>query len=177
MNVYDFVVQDRQGDDAALSQYKGKVLLIVNTATHCGLTPQYEQLEALYQKYKNRGFEILDFPCNQFLSQAPENDADIHSFCQLTYGTSFPRYSKIEVNGKNAAPLFKYLKEQIASEQEDAEAKNLKERLLQLGQHIIGSEIKWNFTKFLVNNEGQVIARFPPTFKPKNLENEIEKLL
>ncbi len=157
MSVYDFVMRDAQGNDVNLADYKGKVLLIVNTATGCGFTPQYEGLEELYEKYKDQGFEILDFPCNQFAGQAPGTDEEIVSECKLRFNVSFKQFSKIEVNGDNAAPLYKYLKE----EQKGA----------------MGSRIKWNFTKFLVSRDGQVVARFSPIVTPEKMEEDIVKLL
>ncbi len=177
MSIYDITVKDSNQNDVSLGEFKGKVLLIVNTATKCGLTPQYEELENLYKKYSDQGFEILDFPCNQFLSQTPGTDEEISSFCSLNYGTTFKRFSKIDVNGKEASPLFVYLKEQIANELEDSEAKSLKEKLSQLGQKFLGNDIKWNFTKFLVDREGNVVERFAPTRKPQNIAEDIEKLL
>ncbi len=153
MNVFDFNVLSQKGEEVSLSQYRGKVLLIVNTATHCGFTPQYDGLEAMYKKYKDRGFEILDFPCNQFAFQAREDDDGINKICSLKFGTTFPRFKKIKVNGSDASELFKYLKEQK------------------------GGRIKWNFTKFLVDAEGNVVERFEPTTKPEDIEASVEKLL
>ena len=157
MNLFDITVKDNHGEDVSLAQYKGKVLLIVNTATGCGFTPQYEGLEALYKKYQQQGFEILDFPCNQFAGQAPGSDEEIHQFCTLRYNTSFPRFKKIDVNGKEESPLYTYLK----SQQKGA----------------LGSRIKWNFTKFLVDREGNVVARFAPTVKPEAIDEKIAELL
>lgn len=157
MNLYDITVTDRKGNPVLLSDYKGKVLLIVNTATGCGFTPQYEGLEALYQKYKEQGFEILDFPCNQFGHQAPGSEEEIHQFCTMNYDVSFPQFSKIDVNGPGESPLFSYLKSQQSG--------------------ILGSKIKWNFTKFLVGRDGTVIKRFAPTEKPEKLETDILALL
>lgn len=157
MNIYDFSVMDNQGNNISLGEYSGKVLLVVNTATKCGLTPQYEGLEALYEKYQDQGFEILDFPCNQFAFQAPGSDEDINSFCTLRYDTKFPRFAKIKVNGKSAAPLYVWLKEQKPG------------------------RIQWNFAKFLIDRQGNVAARFAPTAKPAALESaikaELEKTL
>ena len=153
-NVYDFTVKDRRGNDVSLNEYKGKVLLIVNTATRCGFTPQYEELEALYKVYKEQGLEILDFPCNQFGQQAPGTEEEIHQFCTLNYGTEFPQFKKIEVNGENESPLFTYLKSQAG-----------------------GGDIKWNFTKFLVDREGNVVERYEPTTDCKVIEEAIKKLL
>ncbi|MBQ9607912.1 MAG: glutathione peroxidase [Lachnospiraceae bacterium] len=153
MNVYDITVKDNKGSDVSLSKYKGKVLLIVNTATKCGLTPQYEGLEALYEKYHEQGFEILDFPCNQFAFQAPGSDEKIDSFCRLRYDTKFPRFAKIKVNGKDTDPLYVYLKEQKPG------------------------NIKWNFAKFLIDRKGNVVERFAPTDKPDSLTAAIEQEL
>ncbi|MBQ4443676.1 MAG: glutathione peroxidase [Clostridia bacterium] len=150
MSVYDFTVTDNKGNNVSLKEYEGKVLLIVNTATRCGLTPQYEGLEALYEKYRDQGFEILDFPCNQFAFQAPGNAEKIDSFCKLKYDTKFPRFAKIKVNGSDADPLYVYLKEQKPG------------------------KIGWNFAKFLIDRKGNVVERFAPTDKPKTLEAAIE---
>lgn len=177
MNIYDFTVKDNEGRDVSLSQYKGKVLLIVNTATKCGFTPQYEGLEDLYKKYHSKGLEILDFPCNQFFEQAPGTNEEINSFCSLNFGTTFPRFSKINVNGENADPLYVYLKEQALKEEEDDELKSFVEKLNEIGHKIFGNNIKWNFTKFLIDREGNVNKRFAPVRKPESLEAEIEKLL
>ncbi|MCR5063953.1 MAG: glutathione peroxidase [Treponema sp.] len=157
MNIYDFNVKDSSGNDVSLSQYKGKVLLVVNTATGCGFTPQYKGLQELYDKYKEKGFEILDFPCNQFANQAPGTDAEITEFCTLRYNTTFPRFKKIEVNGENAEPLYKYLKEQKKG----------------LGK----PDIKWNFTKFLIDRDGNVVKRFAPVKTPSAIEKEIAGLI
>lgn len=157
MNIYDFDVIDNAGNIVNMSQYKGKVLLIVNTATGCGFTPQYKELESLYDKYGDEGFVVLDFPCNQFGHQAPGNDAEINNFCTLHYDTKFPRFKKIDVNGKDASPLYKWLKKQKGG--------------------IFGSAIKWNFTKFLIDREGNVVARYAPVTSPSKIEQEIVRLL
>lgn len=157
MNIYDYTVKNANGQEVSLREYEGQVLLIVNTATGCGFTPQYEGLENLYQKYQNSGLQILDFPCNQFGNQAPGTESEIQQFCSLKYNTTFPLFAKIEVNGKNEEPLYTYLKSQ------------------QKGT--LGSKIKWNFTKFLVDRNGNVVARFAPTTTPEKLEEEIVKLL
>ena len=155
--IYDFHVKDNKGNDVSLKEYEGKVLLIVNTATGCGFTPQYEGLENLYQKYKDQGFEILDFPCNQFGNQAPGNDEEIHEFCTLRYHTTFPRMKKIDVNGENEDPLYTWLKKQKGG--------------------LLGSKIKWNFTKFLVDRNGNVVERFAPTDKPEKIDSKVAALL
>ena len=154
--IYDFIVKQK-GLDVSLEQYKGKVLLIVNTATRCGFTPQYNGLEALYEKYNSKGFEILDFPCNQFLFQAPGSDEEINEFCSLNYNTKFPRFSKVKVNGKEEEPLFRFLKDNAPENK--------------------GKNVKWNFTKFLVDKEGNVVHRFEPTDTPESIEKSIEELL
>lgn len=177
MSIYDFKVKTVEKEEFPISEYRGKVMLIVNTATGCGFTPQYEGLEALYKKYKERGFEILDFPCNQFLGQAPGTDEEIVSFCQLTYGTTFKTFSKIEVNGKNADPLFKFLKDAVPSGAEDETEGSVKKAIHNLTQNFIGNDIKWNFTKFLVDKEGNVVSRFAPSFKPEDIDEHIAKLL
>lgn len=155
--IYDFIVKDKNGLDVKLEKYKGKVLLIVNTATRCGFTPQYDGLEKLYEKYKDKGFEILDFPCNQFKNQAPEDDKEIDSFCTLNFGTKFDRFQKIDVNGENEDPLYTFLKKEESG--------------------ILGEKIKWNFTKFLIDRDGKVVKRFAPTTKPEKIEKDIERLL
>ena len=157
MSIYDFTMKNAEGDFVDFHTYEGKVLLIVNTATGCGFTPQYEGLQALYAKYHDQGLEILDFPCNQFGHQAPGSDAEITNFCQLTYQTAFPQFSKIDVNGENEAPLYAFLKQQQGG--------------------VLGDAIKWNFTKFLVNRHGDVVARFAPQTPPEKMEDAIQKLL
>ncbi len=180
-NVYDFTVKDRKGNDVSLSEYKGKVLLIVNTATRCGFTPQYEELEALYKVYKDKGFEILDFPCNQFDEQAPGSDEDIHSFCRLNYGTDFPQFKKIEVNGENELPLYTFLKAQKGFQGFDPNhkiGKILNEMLAKDDPNFAKKpDIKWNFTKFLIDKEGNVVERFEPTYDIKQIEEQIKSLL
>lgn len=157
MSIYDFTVKDSKGNDVPLSNYKGKVLLIVDTATACGFTPQYKDLQDLYLKNKDHGFEILDFPCNQFGKQAPGTNDEITSFCEMKYKTTFATFGKIEVNGDNADPLYKYLK--------------------QNSKGILGDSIKWNFTKFLIDREGNIINRYAPIINPSKISGAIEKLL
>ncbi len=157
MNIYDFTVKNAKGDDVSLSEYKGEVLLIVNTATGCGFTPQYKGLQSLYDKYHKDGFEVLDFPCNQFMNQSPLSEPEIKEFCELNYHTTFPLFAKIKVNGEDAEPLFKYLKKQ------------------QNG--LLFSDIKWNFTKFLVARDGRVVMRFSPSDTPEYIDKYVEELL
>lgn len=158
MSIYEYSATSINGKDVSLSDYEGQVVLIVNTASKCGFTPQFEGLETLYKELANEGLAILGFPCNQFGSQDPGDDGEIEEFCQLNYGVSFPMFSKVEVNGSGAHPLYKYLKE---------EAKGL-----------LGSQkIKWNFTKFLINKEGEVVKRYAPTDKPSAIKKDIQKLL
>ena len=179
--VYDFTVKDRKGNDISLKAFANEVLLIVNTATKCGFTPTYEELEATYKKYHSQGFEVLDFPCNQFGQQAPGTDESIHEFCKLTYGTEFPRFKKIKVNGEDADPLYKFLKQQkgFAGWDEEHKLTPILDKMLSEADpnYKENSDIKWNFTKFLINKKGQVVARFEPTEKIENINKEIEKLL
>ena len=157
-SVYDFEVKDIHGKAVPLSRYKGKVLLIVNTASKCGFTPQYKGLEALHQKYHARGLEVLGFPCNQFGAQEPGTEDEIASFCELNFGVTFPLFAKVDVNGDDATPLYRHLK--------------------QAKPGLLGSEaIKWNFTKFLVDRKGNVVERFAPNTEPDALAGDIEKLL
>ena len=179
MTIYDFKVLRRDGSEFSLSELKGKVLLIVNTATGCGFTPQYKGLEELYQKYHDQGFEVLDFPCDQFGHQAPGEDDEIHEFCTMKYHTTFDQFKKIEVNGSNAIPLFTFLKEKqgfkgfsgvkgavmkAVAAAKDPDYKN-------------NSDIKWNFTKFLVDKEGNVVERFESTVEPKTIDDKVKSLL
>ncbi|PIB92086.1 glutathione peroxidase [Caulobacter sp. FWC2] len=158
MSVYDYSAKTLDGQDVGLADYRGQVLLIVNTASKCGFTPQYEGLEALYKAHKDRGFTVLAFPCNQFGAQEPGNAEEIANFCSLTYDVTFPVMSKIDVNGADAHPLYRYLKK---------EQKGL-----------LGTEaIKWNFTKFLIGKDGEVVERFAPTVKPEDLKVAVEALL
>ncbi len=179
MNIYDLTVLDTKKNEVKLDLYKGKVLLIVNTATGCGFTPQYEALENLYKKYQDKGLVILDFPCNQFGQQAPGTEEEIVSFCQLKYNVSFPQFAKIEVNGENESPLFTYLKEQAPSEEyHGIAAKGTGAMLKKISKTCRkDSDIRWNFTKFLLDREGHVVGRFAPTTKPEEIEYEILKLL
>ena len=179
-SIYDYKIKNRQGEEISLSKYKGKVILIVNTATGCGFTPQYEGLENLYKKYHDQGLEILDFPCNQFGHQAPGTDNEIHEFCTAKYKTTFDQLAKIEVNGDKADPLFVFLKNQVP---EDTEPKGMKNKIaMKAISKIPGVSkekgfIKWNFTKFLVDRNGKVINRFGPTDEPKDFEKDIKELI
>lgn len=157
MKFYDFTATKMDGHEIKMEDYKGKVVLVVNTASKCGFTPQFKQLEELYEVYKEQSFEILGFPCNQFAKQDSASNEKIQEFCQLNYGVNFTMFKKIEVNGKNALPLYQYLR---------SEAKGL-----------LGNKIKWNFTKFLIDSEGNVIKRFAPIVSPLKIKNDIEKLL
>ena len=180
MNVYDFKVTARDGSEGALSEYSGKVLLIVNTATGCGFTPQYEELQAIYAEYKKKGLEILDFPCNQFGNQAPGSDDEIHTFCTVRFGTTFPQFSKVDVNGENAIPLFKWLTENTTFEGFDKNPMGLMMTQMLKKQDKDfknNSSVKWNFTKFLLNREGQVVARFEPMTSLKKVKAKIEELI
>ena len=157
MNIFDFKANDYKGNEVELKQFQGQVILVVNTATRCGFTPQYEGLEALYEKHKDQGFVILDFPCNQFLAQAPGTGEEIHQACVLRFGTKFPQFEKIKVNGKDAHPLFVYL----TSQNEEGKIK----------------KVKWNFTKFLIGRDGSFLNRYEPTVKPEDIEKDIIEAL
>ena len=157
MTIYDFKVLNQKGEPVSLDIYKGKVLLVVNTATKCGFTPQYDALEAMYEELKDQGFEVLDFPCNQFLHQAPGSDEEINAFCSMKFNTKFVRFKKVDVKGDKADPLFKWL----ITQNEEGKAKS----------------IKWNFTKFLINRKGEVVARFGPTEKPESFLEVVKEEL
>ncbi len=177
MKVYDFKMKSIKGEMIDLSEYKGKVMLIVNTASQCGFTGQYEGLEALYRKYKDEGLVILGFPCNQFLGQEPGVDGEIAEFCSVNYGVSFPMFSKIEVNGENADPLYKYLKEQAGFEGfPDKEIGDKLTSILEENspEFLEGDEIKWNFTKFLISRDGETIRRFESSVTPEEVEKHLE---
>ena len=156
-SIYDFTAKSLAGKDVALKQFEGKVLLIVNTASACGFTPQYKGLEALQQKYGPRGFSVLGFPCNQFGAQEPGDEAQIAQFCSTNYGVSFPMFAKIDVNGAGAHPLYKFLKDEKGG--------------------LLGAAIKWNFTKFLVGKDGRVIERYAPNVEPMKMKSDIEKAI
>ena len=157
MNIYDFTVKDAEGNDISLDRFRGKAMLIVNTATGCGFTPQYEGLQRLYDKYNRKGFEILDFPCNQFGRQAPGTEEEIKDFCTVNYNTTFPIFQKINVNWKDAAPIYKWIKKEKKGP--------------------LGSSIKWNFTKFLIDRHGDIVARYAPNVTPAEIETAILAIL
>ncbi len=156
-SIYEFKVEKPNGESTSLNEFQGQVLLVVNTASKCGFTPQFEELQGLYDQYKDQGLMILGFPCDQFMNQEFESDDEIMKFCQLNYGVSFPMFSKVDVKGSNAHPLFKFL---------TSEKKGL-----------LTSEVKWNFTKFLINREGEVVKRYSPQTSPKKIEGDIKELL
>ena len=157
MNIYDITVRKQDGTDQSMPDFQGQVLLVVNTAPGCGLAPQYEELQELYDTYKDQGFVVLDFPCNQFLNQAPGSDEEINQTCSLNYGTTFPRFAKIAVNGAETSPLYRYLKKEKST--------------------LLGGRIEWNFTKFLVDRQGRVVKRYLPTTSPLKLKEDIELYL
>ncbi|ENH96363.1 glutathione peroxidase [Gracilibacillus halophilus YIM-C55.5] len=157
MSVYDFQVEKNNGDDMSLHDFEGNVLVIVNTASKCGFTPQFDGLQKLYEKYHDQGLEILGFPCNQFMNQEPGSSNDAEEFCKVNYGVSFPMFAKIDVRGKNAHPLFQYLTKQASG--------------------IVSDQIKWNFTKFLIDQEGKVVKRYAPKTEPEKMESDIQDLL
>lgn len=157
MNIYDYKVKEGNGNTVSMKEYEGKVLLIVNSATGCGFTPQYDGLQDLYEKYQTSGFEILDFPCNQFANQASGSNEEIASFCSIRYGITFKQFAKIEVNGANEEPLYTYLKSKQGG--------------------VMGSKIKWNFTKFLVDRKGNVVERFAPVTTPDKIDEKVKELL
>lgn len=181
MTIYDLTVKDAFGKDIALSDYRGQVLLIVNTATGCGFTPQYEQLQTLYEKYKTEGFAVLDFPCNQFGGQAPGSDEEISQFCTLNYNTTFPRFAKTHVNGPDVSPLFRYLTENttFAGFPPQHQLSALLDNML-AGvdpDYRSKSDIKWNFTKFLIDRNGKIAERFEPTHEGDDIERKIAALI
>lgn len=181
MSIYDFKVKNRHDEEVALADYKGKVLLIINSATQCGFTPQYDSLQDLYEKYMADGLVILDFPCNQFGSQAPGSSEEIYSFCDANYGVKFPIFSKIEVNGENADPLFQYLVSQTGFagfNEAHPIASRLIAKLTEADPDFANKpSIKWNFTKFLIDRDGKVVERFEPTTDLSDVEDRIKELL
>ncbi len=180
MGFYDYSITNPKGEEIPMENYRGKVVLVVNTATSCGFTPHYKDLEAMYEKYHDRGLEIIDVPCNQFAGQTPGTDEEIHQFCTLKYNTQFPQMKKTDVNGENATPLFKYLKSQ-----QGFKGFGMSPMALMMGQMLKkidkdyknNPEIKWNFTKFVVDRDGNVVNRFEPTEDMKNVDKFVEGLL
>ena len=177
MNLYDFTVKTRKGADVALSDFAGKLVMVVNTATGCGFTPHYEPLEKMYETYHDKGLEIIDVPCNQFREQAPGTDEEIHQFCTLKYNTQFPQYKKSDVNGENALPLFTFLKNEKGFEGfgKGPLALMMSQMLKKFPKE--NPDIRWNFTKFAVDREGNVVARFEPTADMKKVEECVAALL
>lgn len=179
-SVYEYSVQDRKGNEVSLGQYRGKVLMIVNTATGCGFTPQYKDIEEMYEKYHAQGFEVLDIPCNQFAGQTPGTDEEIHEFCTLKYNTQFPQMKKSDVNGENALPLYGYLKSQQGFQGfgKGPRAMMMSAMLSKIDRDYKNNpEIKWNFTKFIIDREGNVTARFEPTAAMSEVSDCVAKLL
>ena len=179
MTVYDFTVKDRQGNDFSLDQYRGKVLLIVNTATGCGFTPQYEELENIYEELKDEGFELLDFPCNQFMNQAPGTDEEINNECKMRFGTTFPRFKKIDVNGENAIPLYKWLTENTVFQGFEGKMATMMKLMAKARDkdYKNNGKIKWNFTKFVIDRNGEIAARFEPTADLAAVNAKIKEVL
>ena len=180
MSFYDYSVTTPKGEEISMKDYAGKVVMVVNTATGCGFTPHYKDIEEMYEKYHDQGFEVIDVPCNQFKGQAPGTDEEIHEFCQLHYNTKFPQMKKSEVNGENAIPLYKYLKSQKGFEGFDKNPKGLvMSGLLKTidKDYKNNPEIKWNFTKFIVDREGNVVARFEPTADMKKVDEFVASLI
>lgn len=181
MSIYDYKAKNIDGEELKLEQYKGKVLLIVNTASKCGFTPQFEGLQKLYEDYKDKGFEVLGFPSNQFLEQDPGTNAEIHSFCQINYGVDFTMFEKIDVKGENAHPLFKYLTQEAPFEGFDLNSEKGKflNSFLQekFPETLKGNEIKWNFTKFLIDKNGNVVKRYESPIEAEQIAKDLEKIL
>lgn len=181
MTLFDIQVERTNGDKVSLSNFRGKVLLIVNTASKCKFTPQFDDLQKLYNQYREHGFEILGFPCNQFGEQEPGSNEEAASFCQINYGVTFPMFSKIDVNGNQASPLFEYLKKEAPFQGFDEN--NIQSKLLKMmiteknPEWLVGDSIKWNFTKFLVNREGQVLQRYEPSVEPSDFTNDIAECI
>ncbi len=180
MSIYDFKFNSRTGEELSMSDFKGKVLLIVNTATACGFTPQYEELQKIYEENHDKGLEILDFPCNQFGNQAPGDNEEIHTFCKGRFGITFPQFGKIDVNGENAIPLYKWLTSNTTFEGFGTSKAGLAMAAflkLKDWDYKKSGDIKWNFTKFLIDREGNIVKRFEPTADLNDMKSEIEKLL
>lgn len=179
MNAFDFTAKTQDGKEIELSQFKGKVLLIVNTATGCGFTPQYDELQDLYEELKDEGLEILDFPCNQFGAQAPGSDEEINDFCTGRYGITFPQYSKIEVNGENATPLYKWLTVNTKFAGFEGDFEKILTPIVEGmdKDYKNNGNIKWNFTKFVINREGEIVKRFEPTAALSAVKASVKEVL
>ncbi len=179
MNAFDFKVKAQDGSEVDFAQFKGKVLLVVNTATGCGFTPQYDEFQDMYDELKDKGLEILDFPCNQFGAQTPGSDEEIFSFCSGRYGITFPQYSKIDVNGENAIPLYKWLTENTKFEGFEGEAEKILNPIVEGMDKDFrnNGNIKWNFTKFIINRDGEIVARFEPTAPVATVKAKIQGVL
>ncbi|MCR5154968.1 MAG: glutathione peroxidase [Lachnospiraceae bacterium] len=179
MNLYDFTVKDRKDNDVALSDYNGKVVLVVNTATGCGFTPQYKELQAIYEELQPKGLEILDFPCNQFANQAPGDAEEIHTFCTGRFGITFPQFKKIDVNGENAIPLYKWLTTETKFDGFNGPAGVMLSLVVKKTDkdYKKNGNIKWNFTKFLIDREGNIVARFEPTESVESVKKKIEEYI
>ncbi len=179
MNVYDFTVKAQNGEEVALSSFRGKVLLVVNTATGCGFTPQYTELQEMYEEFREQGFEILDFPCNQFANQTPGSDEEVHDFCTGRYGITFPQYSKIDVNGENAIPLYKWLTENTRFEGFDGPMGLILRPVVKRmdKDYKNNGNIKWNFTKILIDRNGEIVARYEPTASIKKIRAKLAEVL
>lgn len=179
MNIHDFTVKAQDGKEISLSEFKGKVLLIVNTATGCGFTPQYAELQEMYEQFKDKGFEILDFPCNQFGEQTPGSDEEVHNFCTGRFGITFPQFSKIEVNGENAIPLYKWITQSTKFEGFNGPGAIILNPIVKKmdKDYKNNGNIKWNFTKILVNREGEIVARYEPTAGVKKISEKLKYLL
>lgn len=180
MSIYDYKLVDGQGNEVSMKDYEDKVVLVVNTATGCGFTPQYKDIEAIYEKFHDQGLEVIDIPCNQFAGQAPESDEEIHEFCQLHYNTQFPQMKKSDVNGENELPIYTFLKSQKGFEGfgKGPKALAMSAMLKKIDKNYKNtSDIKWNFTKFLVNRSGEVVARFEPTQKMTDVKEAVAALI
>lgn len=177
MSIYECSLINREGKKVSLKNYEGKVLIIVNTATGCGFTPQYEGLEKLYKEYHDKGLEIIDIPCNQFGNQAPGTDDEIHEFCALKYNTSFDQFTKADVNGKNELPLYTYLKKEIKEDAINGIKNKMAMKAIEKISKAKDGDIKWNFTKFLVDRKGEVVGRYSPTYNPVDMEEKIKEII
>lgn len=179
MNAFDFKVKAQNGEEVDLAEYKGKALLIVNTATGCGFTPQYEELQDMYEELKDKGFEILDFPCNQFANQTPGSDEEVHDFCTGRYGITFPQFSKVDVNGENAIPLFKWITENTVFQGFSGAMKMVLTPIVKKmdPDYKKNGNVKWNFTKFVINREGEIVGRFEPTADIKLVKEKVMEVL